>query len=51
MATNEEVAVKLESLRARHPQLEYEARVYRALSGGGKFVVLAFGFHPVSFNT
>ncbi|ORZ36724.1 casein kinase [Catenaria anguillulae PL171] len=30
----EEVAVKLESVKAKHPQLEYEARVYRALAGG-----------------
>jgi len=32
--SGEEVAVKLESTRARHPQLEYEARVYKALAGG-----------------
>ncbi|PVU96720.1 hypothetical protein BB561_001010 [Smittium simulii] len=32
--TNEEVAVKLESIKSRHPQLEYEGRVYRALAGG-----------------
>lgn len=32
--TREEVAIKLESINAKHPQLEYEARVYRALSGG-----------------
>ncbi|GMM38776.1 serine/threonine protein kinase [Saccharomycopsis crataegensis] len=32
--TREEVAIKLESITAKHPQLEYEARVYRALSGG-----------------
>ncbi len=32
----EEVAIKLESVRARHPQLEYEARVYKSLAGGGK---------------
>ncbi|ODV89910.1 hypothetical protein CANCADRAFT_19333, partial [Tortispora caseinolytica NRRL Y-17796] len=32
--SGEEVAIKLESVRARHPQLEYEARVYKALSGG-----------------
>ncbi|KAI9188442.1 serine/threonine protein kinase [Blastocladiella emersonii ATCC 22665] len=30
----EEVAIKLESVKAKHPQLEYEARVYRALAGG-----------------
>ncbi|CAN6612167.1 casein kinase I homolog Hrr25p [Trichomonascus vanleenenianus] len=32
--SGEEVAIKLESVRTRHPQLEYEARVYRCLSGG-----------------
>ncbi|KAJ3020712.1 UNVERIFIED_CONTAM: serine/threonine protein kinase [Siphonaria sp. JEL0065] len=30
----EEVAIKLESVRAKHPQLEYEARVYKSLAGG-----------------
>lgn len=34
VVTGEEVAVKMESIRARHPQLEYEARVYRSLAGG-----------------
>ncbi|KAI7872125.1 kinase-like domain-containing protein [Spinellus fusiger] len=32
--TSEEVAIKLESVKAKHPQLEYEAKVYKALSGG-----------------
>jgi hypothetical protein len=31
----EEVGIKVESVKARHPQLEYEARVYKALAGGG----------------
>ncbi|KAI9215822.1 kinase-like domain-containing protein, partial [Blastocladiella britannica] len=30
----EEVGVKLESIKAKFPQLEYEARVLRALAGG-----------------
>ncbi|CAO3689874.1 unnamed protein product [Rhizopus stolonifer] len=30
----EDIAVKLESVRAAHPQLEYEARVYKTLAGG-----------------
>ncbi|KAF5101636.1 hypothetical protein D0Z03_000549 [Geotrichum reessii] len=34
LVSGEEVAIKLESQRARHPQLEYEARVYKALVGG-----------------
>lgn len=31
----EEVAIKVESIKAKHPQLEYEARVYKSLAGGG----------------
>ena len=34
--TDEEVAIKLENLRTKHPQLIYEAKVYRILQGGGK---------------
>ncbi|XP_026728896.1 casein kinase I isoform X4 [Trichoplusia ni] len=30
----EEVAVKIESIKARHPQLLYESRVYKMLQGG-----------------
>ncbi|TPX47825.1 hypothetical protein SeLEV6574_g02428 [Synchytrium endobioticum] len=30
----EEVAIKVESFKAKHPQLEYEARVYKSLAGG-----------------
>lgn len=32
--SGEDVAIKLESIRAKHPQLEYEAKVYKALCGG-----------------
>ena len=32
--TNEEVAVKLEKIRASHPQLLFESRLIRALQGG-----------------
>lgn len=32
--TEEEVAIKLESVKAKHPQLEYEAKVYKAIAGG-----------------
>ncbi|KAI8337091.1 casein kinase I [Chlamydoabsidia padenii] len=34
IVTGEEVAIKLESIKAKHPQLEYEAKVYKSLSGG-----------------
>ncbi|XP_061398799.1 casein kinase I [Musca vetustissima] len=32
--SGEEVAVKMESTSARHPQLQYEAKLYRILNGG-----------------
>jgi casein kinase 1 len=32
--TAEEVAIKLESVKTRHPQLAYEYKVYRILAGG-----------------
>ncbi|KAI5299513.1 DNA-directed DNA polymerase alpha catalytic subunit pol1, partial [Ascosphaera pollenicola] len=32
--SGEEIAIKLEPVKAKHPQLEYEARVYKSLSGG-----------------
>ncbi|CAP37240.1 Protein CBR-KIN-19 [Caenorhabditis briggsae] len=34
VTNGEEVAIKLESNRARHPQLLYESKVYRILQGG-----------------
>ncbi|EFO27209.1 CK1/CK1/CK1-A protein kinase, variant [Loa loa] len=37
IATGEEVAVKLESTKARHPQLLYESRIYKILRGGFGF--------------
>ena len=30
----QEIAVKMESAKARHPQLNYEGKVYRILQGG-----------------
>src|SRR6218665_4170526 len=34
IATGEEVAVKLEPIKARHPQLLYESKLYKILQGG-----------------
>nr|4XH0_A Chain A, Similar to uniprot/P29295 Saccharomyces cerevisiae YPL204w HRR25 [Nakaseomyces glabratus]4XHG_A Chain A, Similar to uniprot/P29295 Saccharomyces cerevisiae YPL204w HRR25 [Nakaseomyces glabratus]4XHH_A Chain A, Similar to uniprot/P29295 Saccharomyces cerevisiae YPL204w HRR25 [Nakaseomyces glabratus] len=34
LISGEEVAIRLESIRSRHPQLDYESRVYKYLSGG-----------------
>ena len=30
----QEVAIKLEAMKARHPQLLYESKVYKILQGG-----------------
>ncbi|KAI3410781.1 uncharacterized protein J3R85_018441 [Psidium guajava] len=32
--TNEEVAIKLERIKTKHPQLLYETKLYRTLQGG-----------------
>ncbi|KAL8102604.1 hypothetical protein AgCh_027211 [Apium graveolens] len=32
--TNEEVAIKLENIKTKHPQLLYESKLYRILQGG-----------------
>jgi len=32
--TGEQAAIKLESVKAKHPQLNYEYRVYKELAGG-----------------
>ncbi|KAK7861746.1 hypothetical protein R5R35_014377 [Gryllus longicercus] len=34
VTNGEEVAVKLENMRARHPQLLYESKLYKILNGG-----------------
>jgi len=34
VVTGEEIAVKLESIKSRHPQLLYESKLYKILSGG-----------------
>ncbi|KAJ5074646.1 casein kinase 1-like protein [Anaeramoeba ignava] len=34
VTTKEEVAIKLESVKSKHPQLLYESKIYRILSGG-----------------
>jgi serine/threonine protein kinase len=39
MTTGEEVAIKLESIRSKHPQLLRETKIYRSLHGVGEFVV------------
>jgi serine/threonine protein kinase len=36
ISTGEEVAIKLECIKTRHPQLHIESRFYRLTQGGGK---------------
>lgn len=35
--TREEVAIKLECIKTRHPQLHIESKFYKLMQGGGKF--------------
>lgn len=44
--TGDEVAIKLEPQRTKHPQLLYEAKVYRDLHNGGK-LLLFYKFLPI----
>jgi serine/threonine protein kinase len=38
MTSGEEVAIKLESVKSKHPQLLYESKIYKILSGGCKYI-------------
>ena len=40
--TGEEVAIKLEPLKSKHPQLLYESKIYRVLQGGCKLPCMWF---------
>ena len=40
---NEDVAIKLEPTKAKHPQLFYESKLYMALHGGGIFLLILVG--------
>ena len=35
VTTGEEVAIKLESVKTKHPQLIYESKIYKLLAGAG----------------
>ena len=36
--TNEEVAIKLEQINAKHPQLHIECKFYKIMQGGGELI-------------
>lgn len=40
MTTGEEVAIKLESVKTKHPQLLYESKIYRILHGGRTYIII-----------
>ena len=43
ITSHEEVAIKLECLKSKHPQLHIEAKFYRMMQGGGEnynFIIL-----------
>jgi serine/threonine protein kinase len=42
MTTGEEVAIKLESVKTKHPQLLYESKIYRILHGGCEFKIVCW---------
>jgi serine/threonine protein kinase len=49
--TGEDVAIKLEPLETKHPQLIYESKVYRVLHGGRKSFLIPLCFLPLTFFT
>lgn len=42
MTTGEEVAIKLETTKSKHPQLVRETKIYRSLNGVGKLSLVLF---------
>lgn len=46
MTTGEEVAIKLEPVKAKHPQLLRETKIYRSLNGVGEVSCSLFNFQP-----
>lgn len=39
MTSGEEVAIKLESVKSKHPQLLYESKIYKILAGGCMYML------------
>ncbi len=42
----EEVAIKLECVKTKHPQLHIESKIYKMMQGGGKSILKANYQHP-----
>jgi len=48
IAAGEEVAIKLECVKTKHPQLHIESKIYKMMQGGGKQIIfLLQGFNWV----
>ncbi|KAK2528310.1 hypothetical protein Q9233_007281 [Columba guinea] len=39
IAAGEEVAIKLECVKTKHPQLHIESKIYKMMQGGGKQII------------
>lgn len=50
VTSGEEVAIKLESVKAKHRQLEYEAKVYKALAGGYGIPIIRWFGQECDYN-
>ncbi|KAJ3216520.1 serine/threonine protein kinase [Clydaea vesicula] len=50
IVNGEDVAIKMESVKAKHPQLEYEARVYKSLAGGVGIPFVRWFGREVDYN-
>ncbi|CCD25483.1 serine/threonine protein kinase HRR25 NDAI_0F01640 [Naumovozyma dairenensis CBS 421] len=50
LLSGEEIAIKVESVRTKHPQLEYESRVYRYISGGIGIPIIRWFGREGEFN-
>ena len=45
MTSPEEVAIKLECVKTKHPQLHIESKIYKIMQGGGKLELLLLQFN------
>lgn len=39
ITVGEEVAIKLECVKTKHPQLHIESKIYKMMQGGGGFLI------------
>ena len=47
VSTGEEVGIKLECVKLKHPQLHIESKIYKILQGGGKFMFIICSYWQV----